>query len=125
MGEERLNELGHQLSEFPQFVGNYAWRQLYDPLRRYGMLTYIIEQDSFALKHESYKKYIQQDDARSAEAILYDIIDETMNVPWGVKWVPELIKAQGEDLSVDDLVAQCRKAVAENSLSPAQRAYTK
>lgn len=125
MGEERLNELGHQLSEFPQFVGNYAWRQLYDPLRRYGMLTYVIEQDSFALKHESYKKYIQQGDTRSAEAILYDIIDETMHVRWGVKWVPELIKAQGEDLSVEELVEECRKAVQENSLSPAQRAYRK
>lgn len=125
MGEERLNELGHQLSEFPQFVGNYAWRQLYDPLRRYGMLTYVIEQDSFALKHESYKKYIQQGDTRSAEAILYDIIDETMHVRWGVKWVPELIRAQGEDLSVEELVDQCRQAVADNSLSPAQRSYRK
>lgn len=125
MGEERLNELGHQLSEFPQFVGNYAWRQLYDPLRRYGMLTYVIEQDSFALKHESYKNYIQQGDTRSAEAILYDIIDETMHVRWGVKWVPELIKAAGEEISVKELVSQCRQAVAENSLSPAQRSYRK
>nr|NIP98539.1 ferritin-like domain-containing protein [Akkermansiaceae bacterium] len=123
MGEERLNELGHQLTEFPQFTGNFAWRQLYDPARRYGMLTYVIEQDSFALKHESYKKYVQQNDTRSAEAILYDIIDETMHVRWGVKWLPELIKAQGEDLPVDQLVEQCRQAVLENSLAPAQRQY--
>ncbi len=122
MGEERLNELGHQLAEFPQFTGNYAWRQLYDPLRRYGILTCVIEQDAFALKHESYKKYIQQDDTRSAEAILYDIIDETMHVRWGVKWLPELIKAQGEDITVDHVVEECRRAVAENSLNPTQRA---
>jgi hypothetical protein len=123
MGEERLKELGHSLREFPQFVGNFAWRQLYDPLRRYAMLTYVIEQDSFALKHESYKKYVEQGDTRSAEAILYDIIDETMHVRWGVKWVPELINAQNEEFSVEEIVAQARQAVLENSLSPAQRSY--
>jgi hypothetical protein len=123
MGEERLKELGFALAEFPQFVGNYAWRQLYDPMRRYGMLTYIIEQDSFALKHETYKKYQQQGDLRSAEAILYDIIDETMHVRWGVKWLPKLMEAQGETASLKEVIEQCRQAVLENSLSPAQRAY--
>lgn len=87
------------------------------------MLTYVIEQDSFALKHESYKKYVEQGDTRSAEAILYDIIDETMHVRWGVKWVPELINAQNEEFSVEEIVAQARQAVLENSLSPAQRSY--
>jgi uncharacterized ferritin-like protein (DUF455 family) len=125
MGEERLQELGHQLHDFPQFVGNYAWRQLYDPMRRYGMLTYIIEQDSFALKHETYKNYVRLGDARSAEALLYDIIDETLHVRWGAKWLPELLKQRGEEKTLEAVVAECRKAVMENSLSPAQRAYGK
>lgn len=125
MGEERLNELGHRLHDFPQFIGNYAWRQLYDPMRRYGMLTWIIEQDAFALKHETYKDYVARGDARSAEAVLYDIIDETLHVRWGTKWLPELLKARGEAKTVDEVVAECRQAVIENSLAPAQRAYAR
>ena len=121
MGEERVQELGHDLSEFPQFVGNYAWRQLYDPMRRYAILTYIIEQDSFALKHETYKNYVNLNDTTSAEAILYDIIDETMHVRWGTKWVPELMKHQSEPLNLDDVIKECRQAVLDNSLAPAQR----
>jgi len=121
MGEERLQELGHRIFDFPQFVGNYAWRQLYDPARRYGMLTYVIEQDSFALKHETYRQYVQRGDTRSAEAILYDIIDETLHVRWGTKWLPELLKSRREPASLDEFVAECRTAVRENSLSPAQR----
>jgi len=123
MGEERVRELGHEIFEFPQFTGNYAWRQLYDPMRRYGMLTYIIEQDSFALKHETYKNYVKIGDTTSAEAIMYDIIDETMHVRWGQKWVPELIKHQEEPMNLDEVIEDCRKAVMENSLAPAQRAY--
>ncbi len=123
MGEERIIELGHKIFDFPQFTGNYAWRQLYDPLRRYGMLTYVIEQDSFALKHETYKNYVKTGDSTSAEAVMYDIIDETMHIRWGQKWVPELIKYQNEELDVDALVKECRTAIMENSLSPAQRSY--
>ena len=121
MGEERVRELGHEIFEFPQFTGNYAWRQLYDPMRRYCMLTYIIEQDSFALKHETYKNYVRSGDAKSAEAIMYDIIDETMHVRWGQKWVGELIEHQGEGKALEEVIAECRQAVLDNSLSPAQR----
>ena len=122
MGEERVRELGHQLHDFPQFIGNYAWRQLYDPMRRYCMLTYIIEQDSFALKHETYKGYVKHGDSISAEAVLYDIIDETMHVRWGQRWVPELMKHQNESKDLDAVIAECRQAVLDNSLAPAQRA---
>jgi len=121
MGEERVRELGHELHEFPQFIGNYAWRQLYDPMRRYGILTYIIEQDSFALKHETYKDYVRHGDSTSAEAVLYDIIDETMHVRWGQKWVPELMKFQNETKDLPTIIDECRQAVLENSLAPAQR----
>jgi hypothetical protein len=125
MGEERVRELGHKIHEFPQFVGNYAWRQLYDPMRRYTILTHIIEQDAFALKHETYKNYVQLNDHASAEAILYDIIDETMHVRWGTKWVPHLMAHQNEALPLNDIIDECRQAVLENSLAPAQRTSAK
>ena len=77
------------------------------------------------MKHETYKNYVQNGDATSAEAIMYDIIDETMHVRWGQKWVPELIQHQAEEKSLEEVIAECRQAVMENSLAPAQRAYSK
>ena len=86
------------------------------------MLTYIIEQDSFALKHETYKNYVKIGDNESAEALIYDIIDETMHVRWGKKWVGELIEHQGESKTLDETIEECREAILDNSLAPAQRA---
>jgi uncharacterized ferritin-like protein (DUF455 family) len=94
-------------------------------MRRYAMLTYIIEQDSFALKHETYKNYVQLNDHASAEAVLYDIIDETMHVRWGTKWVTKLMEHQKEALPLDDIITECRQAVLDNSLAPAQRSSAK
>lgn len=36
---------------------NYNWRQLYDPLTRYCILTYVIETDSFKYKHKHKHKH--------------------------------------------------------------------
>jgi len=47
LGEARLAQLGHHVSDFPNYTTNYAWRQFYDPLRRYCVLTHVIEADSF------------------------------------------------------------------------------
>jgi hypothetical protein len=35
--------------------------------------------------------------------------------------VPELIKHQGESKDLDSVIAECRQAVLDNSLAPAQR----
>ena len=93
LGETRLSELGHAVTDFPNCVGNYAWRQLYDPLRRYCVLTCVIETDSFAYKHQTYQEYVTNGDMDSAEAVLYDITDETLHVRWGQKWTPKLMEA--------------------------------
>ena len=47
LGQRRLRELGYHIVDFPSAIGSYAWRQLFDPLRRYCALTYVIEADSF------------------------------------------------------------------------------
>jgi hypothetical protein len=77
LGEKRLEELGHHVSDFPNSVANYAWRQLMDPLRRYCVLTYVIEADSFKYKHQSYQEYLAAGDIESAESVLFDIMDES------------------------------------------------
>lgn len=122
LGEERLAQLGHHVTDFPHTTGNYAWRQRLDPLHRYCALTYVIEADSFAYKHRSYAYYLEQGDAESAQAVLYDILDETLHVRWGKKWVPEMMKRFGYAGDVGTLVTACRELVAERSLSPMQRA---
>ncbi len=123
LGIDRLAGLGKSVFDWPQVVGNYAWRQMMDPLRRYCTLTYVIEQDAFKLKNETYRDFVQRGDVTSAEAIMYDMIDETMHVRFGMRWVPELLKHTGEALSVDALVAECARNTRLYSPSPAQREY--
>ena len=133
LGCRRLEQLGYHISDFPHSVSAYAWRQLYDPVIRYCALTYVIEAGSFKLKHQSYQHYLERNDLESAQAIMYDIIDETMHVRWGVKWVPPLMKHYGYTQTVDELVNQCReitakygtaaqKAAAERDLAPKNKA---
>jgi hypothetical protein len=121
MGEQRLAELGHHVADFPHSVANYAWRQGMDPMRRYCTLTYVIEADSFAYKHATYRTHIEHGDHASAQAVMFDIADETLHVRWGARWVPELMKAHAYAGTLDDLVAECRGATASASASPLQR----
>lgn len=121
LGEVRLAQLGHHLSDFPHTTGNYAWRQLVDPLRRYCALTYVIEADSFAYKHRTYQQYLERGDHESATAVLYDIMDETLHVRWGKKWVPELMRQYGYEDTLAELVEECRELVRTRSLSAKQR----
>jgi len=121
LGEVRLAQLGHHLSDFPHTTGNYAWRQLVDPLRRYCALTFVIEADSFAYKHQSYQRYLERGDQESATAVLYDIMDETLHVRWGKRWVPALMKLYGYPGSLAELVEECRALVRSRSLSAKQR----
>lgn len=125
LGIERLAHLGKSVFDYPQIVGNYAWRQLMDPVRRYCTLTYVIEQDAFKLKNETYRDYVRAGDLESADAIMYDMIDETMHVRFGMRWVPEMLDRLNTTLTVDELVEECARNTALYSPSPAQRQYAK
>jgi hypothetical protein len=52
---------------------------------------------------------------------MYDIMDETMHVRFGQKWVPSLMKHYGVQVSLDEYIEQCRQIVATHSVAPAQR----
>lgn len=121
LGENRLNQLGYHITDFPSSIGSYGWRQLFNPLIRYCALTYVIEADSFKLKHSSYQKYLAQNDMESAQAIMYDIMDETMHVRFGQKWVGKLMEHYAYVDSLQTLIDECRETVAKHSVSSAQR----
>jgi hypothetical protein len=121
MGEARLRELGHHVTDFPNFSANYAWRQLVDPLRRYCVLTYVIEADGFKYKHETYQEHLRNQDLESAEAVLYDIMDETMHVRFGQKWVPRLMERYHYEQPLEKLISECREILMANSVSPLQK----
>ncbi|MDB6092653.1 MAG: hypothetical protein JWM32_215 [Verrucomicrobia bacterium] len=123
LGESRLRQLGHHVTDFPNCVANYAWRQLYDPLRRYTALTYVIEADGFKYKHETYQEHMKNGDTESAQAVLYDIIDETNHVRFGQKWVPKMMANGGYGEPLEKLVAECRDIVVSHSTSALQRAF--
>ena len=121
LGESRLAQLGHHVSDFPNYTANYAWRQLYDPLRRYCVLTYVIEADSFKYKHATYQEHLRRQDNESAEAVLFDILDETIHVRFGQKWTPKLMERYSYAGSLDELVTECREILISNSINPLQR----
>jgi hypothetical protein len=121
LGETRLMELGYHLTEFPHSVGNYAWRQLIDPLRRYCALTEVIEAGGFEYKHAIHRRHVEHGDDESAQAVLFDIIDETMHVRFGHIWVPRLMEHYRYDGSNEDLIEECRRITQENSFVPLQR----
>jgi len=121
LGETRLGQLGHTVTDFPCSVGSYGWRQLFNPLIRYCALTYIIEADSFKLKHSSYQRYVALNDTESAQSIMYDIMDETMHVRFGQKWVPRLMERYQYPGELQALIDECRGIVATHAVSPAQR----
>ncbi len=121
LGETRLAELGYHPADFQHMVGNYAWRQMLDPARRYCVLTEVIEANSFAYKRETYQQHFANGDHASAQAILYDIIDETMHVRWGSKWVPKLMERYGVTMSKEAFVLECQQITARQSFNPQQR----
>lgn len=121
LGENRLNELGYHLADFPHSVANYAWRQLLDPMRRYGVLTLVIEADSFKYKRSTYEKHMENGDIDSAQAVLFDMADETMHVRWGKKWTPVLMQSHGYEGTVAELEEECRSLTAKHSANPLQR----
>ena len=120
LGENRLNQLGYHISDFPSAIGSYGWRQLFDPAIRYCALTYIIEAGSFKLKHESYQRYLSQNDLESAQAVMYDIMDETMHVRFGQKWVPALMQAFGVQRTLEEFIEDCLQIVATHIVAPAE-----
>lgn len=121
LGETRLDQLGYHVSDFPSSIGSYGWRQLFSPLIRYCALTYVIEADSFKMKHASYQKYLEAGDMDSAQPIMYDIMDETMHVRFGQKWVLPLMARDQYSGTLEELVQHCRDIVAKHSVAPAQR----
>ncbi len=96
MGIRRLHELGIDLKNCGCPTGRYAaWRKM-TLLERMGWLTQVGEACSLAGKRDHIKKYLSNGDVVSAAQIEYDIADESSHVRFGSKWIPELLKKDGD-----------------------------
>lgn len=111
MGEVRLREWGIPLEAIEYSVVNYAWRQRLDPVRRYTILTFVLEAGAFPVKYARHKAHAASGDFLSAQAYLYDITDETMHVKYGHKWVPELMVHYRMPMSKEALIQECKSLV--------------
>jgi hypothetical protein len=120
LGDNRLRELGHHVTDFPHSAASYAWKQLLDPLRRYCLLTCVQETDGFKYKHKTYQEHLRHQDIESAEAVLFDIMDETMHVRLGQKWTPKLMERYGHQQPLDALVSECREILLANAVNAVQ-----
>jgi hypothetical protein len=51
---------------------------------------------------------------------MFDIVDETMHVRWGAKWVPKLMEHYSYQQPLAKLIEECRHITATHSVAPAQ-----
>jgi hypothetical protein len=105
LGIEWLAQHGLDYTAYPQNVRVYAWRSQYDPLTQYTLLTMGNESHVFPYRQQRLKEYQAEGDRLSVQYLSYDMADERQHVAFGHRWLPELMRWQGETRSQDDFVA--------------------
>lgn len=105
LGIEWLQQHGLDYTTYPQNVRVYAWRSQYDPLVQYTLLTMGNESHVFPYRQQRLKEYQADGDRLSVQYLSYDMADERQHVAFGHRWLPDLMRWQGETRSQDDFVA--------------------
>ncbi len=109
LGVDRLGDFGISLKDVPQTNFHYGQRMKLSPTERYGVLTMVIEADSFPDMHARQKQHQERGDFKSAEYVSYDIVDETLHVKFGYKWLPVLLEKAGETRSLEEFTQHCHQ----------------
>jgi uncharacterized ferritin-like protein (DUF455 family) len=105
MGIRRLHELGYDLAQCGCPTGRYAAFQRMTMLERLSFLTQVGEACSLAGKREHIRKWLEEGDIASSALVEFDISDESQHVRFGSKWMPELMKREGETRSRKEMAA--------------------
>ena len=112
LGVDRLGDFGISLKDVPQTNFHYGQRMKLSPTERYGVLTMVIEADSFPDMYARQKQHQERGDFKSAEYVGYDIVDETIHVKFGYKWLPILMEKIGESRSLEEFTPPLPSALA-------------
>jgi hypothetical protein len=109
LGQRRLEQLGFDITSIPCMNGNYAVRQLLDPLYRYAYITMVEEAGSMKPKRDRVQELEALGKSLTARLVEYDLADERNHVENGFRWLPQMLKARGDDRTLDQVVEEARK----------------
>ena len=109
IGVDRLRDFGLSHRDVPQITFPYEQRMQLSPLDRYGVLTLVVEALAFPDMHQRHQRHLDRGDVKSAESVGYDIVDETMHVAFGHKWIPVMLKRSGDSRTIDQFGEYCRQ----------------
>jgi len=121
MGCTRLEQLGEDLRNYPMLLQNYSVRAKLDPIKRFCLMTLVIEAGSFEKKRANVQMFVENGDTVSARYESYDIRDEMMHVNFGHTWVPIMLRVSRDSRSVNELTNHCRD-ILEDALKDERRA---
>jgi hypothetical protein len=96
---------GLDYTQYPQNLRVYAWRSHYDPFTQYALLTMGNESHVFPYRQRRLRAYRAMGDRLSEQYLSYDMADERQHVAFGRKWLPHLLKWQGDTRSLDEAIA--------------------
>ncbi len=105
MGFEWMRRHGMDPFKAPQYTQIFRWRSQFDPVMQYCLLTMGNEVHAFPYRHRRIEAHVQSGDRLSEQFVRYDVADETQHVRFGKRWLPEMLRAQGETRSLDEYVA--------------------
>jgi hypothetical protein len=109
LGIEWLARHGIDYTQVPQNTRIYAWRSQYDPATQYCLLTMGNEKHVFPFRRKNLAAYRTVGDQLSAQFLSYDMADERQHVAYGLRWLPDLMRAHGIDRPVDQFISETVK----------------
>lgn len=104
MGYEWMRRHGMDPFQSPQYLHIFRWRSQFDPVMQYCLLTMGNEVNAFPYRHRRVEAHLRAGDALSEQFVRYDIADETQHVRFGKRWLPEMLKQQGESQLLEEYV---------------------
>jgi hypothetical protein len=113
LGQRRFEQLGFDITKIKAMNGNYAIRQLLDPLYRYAYITMVEEAGSMKRKREWVQMLEKYGRTLTARLVEYDLADERNHVDNGFRWIPEMLKSRGDTRSLDEVVEEAKKLRAQ------------
>lgn len=108
MGQRRMEQLGFDITTIKSMNGNYAVRQLLDPLHRYAFITMVEEAGSMRLKREWVEELEKYGKTLTARIVEYDLTDERNHVSNGFRWLPKIMEASRDSRSIEEVVQNAK-----------------
>lgn len=112
-GYRQLPRLGVDLGTLEHSLDLYAILVQMTPPERYAMMTMEFEAGSFPTKARVMDRIRELNDFEADTLLAFDRNDEQNHVRYGHRWLPEIMKAFGDERAVGDFVEATRARFEE------------